>query len=127
MVTDALEAARHEDQIDTRLDRLWIPKHEGQQLPYDLIFQCVQPIVLPEHGVRRPHVFRNECVEGLTEHLERQLTHARQIDQGFDRRMQKISLRGLAEIDDEVSDTLQIVVDLERRHDRSEIDCDRLV
>jgi hypothetical protein len=47
MVTDALEVARHEDQIDTWLDRPRISKHERQQFPQDLIFQRVQPIILP--------------------------------------------------------------------------------
>ena len=61
------------------------------------------------------------------EHLERQVSHPRQIDQRFDRRVQQISLRRLADIDGEVADALQIGVDLDHRHDGSQIDRHGLV
>ena len=127
VVADALEVAGDQNQVDGGLDRPRIAQHVGQQLAKNLILQRVEPVVLPQHRLRQTDVARDEGVERLAQHLERQLTHPRQIDQRLDRRMQEVALRRLADVDGEVADALQVGVDLEGRHDRSQIDRDGLV
>src|SRR5262245_54481976 len=52
--------------------------------------------------------------------------HLGQIDQRLDRRMQEVSPRRFANIDGEISDTLQVGVDFERRHDGPQVAGDGL-
>ena len=53
VVADALEVARHENQIERRLDRARILEHERQQLTKDLGLQRVQAVVGIEHRLRQ--------------------------------------------------------------------------
>ena len=122
MVADSFEMARDENQIGPGLDRPGIAKHVRQQLTEDLILQTAQPIVLSEHVAGKTRVSRHKRFKCLVEHQKRQISHSRQIDQRFDRLVQEISLRRLADIHGKVSDALEIGVDLDRRHDGSQID-----
>src|SRR5262245_65904203 len=103
MVSDALDVSRYEYEVDTGLDRPWIAEHVREQFSKDVILERAHPIVLGQHGLSEAHVSRDERIQRLAEHLEREVTHLGQIDQGLDRRMEEVSLRRFANIDGEIS------------------------
>ena len=60
-------------------------------------------------------------VERIAQHPLREVGHAWNIDERLDRRMLQVAEGCLRDIDGEVTDPLQIVVDLEARYDDADI------
>jgi hypothetical protein len=73
--------------------------------------------------VSRPDV----AIEGVAQHRLRDAAHLRDVDELLDRRVRRVALGGLGDVDGQVADAFEVGVDLDRRHNAAEIHGHRLV
>ena len=85
-VCDSLEVFRNPQYIDATADDGWVFRHEGDELPQNLVAQVIDDAVAAAdlHGKLR--VFVDERVKYIGKHAPHKLVHARYVDKGLDRR-----------------------------------------
>ena len=87
----------------------------------------VERVVGGQHRLGQRHVAADERVEGVAQHLLRELAHARDVDQRLDRRVLQVALAGLGDVDGQVADPLEVGVDLDGGDDDAQVGGHRLV
>jgi hypothetical protein len=83
--------------------------------------EAVERVVGGQHRLGQRHVAADEGVEGVAQHLLGELAHPRDVDQRLDRRVLQVALAGLADVDRQVADPLQVGVDLHGRDDHPQV------
>jgi hypothetical protein len=84
MVADPFEMARHEDEVERRLDGRLVLEHVGQATHGNLRLERVEPVVFVQDMLGQIQVVADEGVERVPQHVLRDFGHHRDVDQLLD-------------------------------------------
>ena len=85
-VGDALEVFGDPEDIDAAADDGRMFRHKGDEFPQNLIAQVVDDAVAAADLKGKLRVFVDKRLNHIGKHAPRQFIHARNIDEGFNRR-----------------------------------------
>ena len=112
VVTDALEMAGHQDQVQRRLDGGRILQHASEQFPEDLRLEGVEPIVFVEHVLGELDVSADEGIERIAQHVAGDCRHQRDVNQLLHGRMARVAAGRLGDVHGEIAHPFEVGVDL---------------
>ena len=121
VVTEALQVAGNQDQVQRATHRGRIRDHVALEFVENLALEPIDRIVQLEHLLSEGLVVPDEGIQAESHHLAHLRGHARNIDQGLERRLLQVMLAVVRDIDRLVAHALEIGIDLDRRHDPAQV------